>query len=194
MNSIREWISIKMVKSPRFIVLIGVLGANVIFIGVAAFIITCLMPDSAGNGGFGSSIFNTIMMYLGIGGIEMVIDEINEADMFLVLFSIIIVVIGMVFFTYALIGYMSDFIANFIAEADSSARKLRISDHTVILNWNTRAAELIRAVHYASPENNKTVLLGYFRSNGGMILFEGDLSKINISLTVNDKLIVFSNH
>ena len=160
MNSFREWISIKMVKAPRFIVLMGVLGANVVFIGAAAFIITCLMPESAENGGFGSSIFTTIMMYLGIGGIEMVIEEIGEADMLLVLFSIIIVLIGMVFFTYALIGYMSDFIANFIGEADSSSRRLRISDHTVILNWNTRAAELINELLYKNKKEKVVVLLG----------------------------------
>ena len=160
MNSFREWLSIKMVKTPRFIVLLGVLTANVVFIGAAALIISWLTPESMEGGGFGNSIFNTIMMYLGIGGIDTVIEDISQADMFLVLFCIFIVLIGLVFFTYALIGYMSEIISNFIGEADSSSRKLRISNHTVILNWNTRAAELLNELLYKNTREKVVVLVG----------------------------------
>ena len=159
MNSIREWISIKMVKSPRFIVLMGVLAANVVFIGAAAFIISWLTPELSDNGGFGHSVFNTVMMYLGIGGIETVIEDASEADMFLLLSSIVIVIIGLVFFTYALIGYMSEFISNLIGEADSSSRKLHISDHTVILNWNSRAAELVNELLYKDRKEKLVILV-----------------------------------
>ena len=190
MNSFREWISIKMVKAPRFIVLMGVLAANAVFIGAAAFIITWLTPESSENGSFGSSIFNTIMMYLGIGGIEMVIDEISEADMFLVLFSIIIVIIGMVFFTYALIGYMSDFISNFIGEADSSSRKLRISEHTVILNWNTRAAELINELLYKNKREKVVILMGGSKEDALRDIGERLSDTLENERDVKDKLTV----
>ena len=159
MESIREWISIKIVKSPRFIVLLGVLAANVVFIGAAAFLISWLTPESSENGGFGHSIFNTIIMYLGIGGIDTVVEDISQSDMLLVLFSIIIVLIGMVFFTYVLIGYMSEIISNFIGEADSNSRKLRISNHTVILNWNNRAAELINELLYKNKREKVVILV-----------------------------------
>ena len=56
------------------------------------------------------------------------------------------------------------------------------------------AAELIRAVYHASPEGNKSVLLGYFRSNGEMVLFTGDQSNIGVALFGDEKLILFSNH
>jgi len=36
--------------------------------------------------------------------------------------------------------------------------------------------------------------LGYFRPDGKMTLFKGDQSKIKVSLTNEDKLILFSNH
>ena len=158
MKRIREWISIRIVKSPRSIVLLGVLIANIAFIGAAAFIISWLTPPSLENSGFGNSIFNTIIMYLGIGGIDTVIDDISQADMLLVLSSIIIVMIGLVFFTYALIGYMSDFISNFIGNADSGSKKLHIWNHTVILNWNSRAVEIINDLLYKNTKEKIVIL------------------------------------
>ena len=160
MKKIREWVSIKVVKSPRSIVLLGVLIANVAFIGAAALILSWLTPPELEGGGFGNSIFNTIIMYLGIGGIDTVIVDIGQADMLLVLFSIVIVIIGLVFFTYALIGYMSDFISDFIGNADSSSKLLRISDHTVILNWNSRAVEIINDLLYKDTKEKIVILAG----------------------------------
>jgi hypothetical protein len=58
----------------------------------------------------------------------------------------------------------------------------------------TTAAELIRAVYAAGPENNKTVVLGYVDAAGEMHLFSGDQTQIPVALTHRDKLIVFSNH
>ena len=160
MKKFREWISIRIVKSPRSIVLLSVLIANIVFIGVAAFTISCLSPSSAQNGGFGKSVFNTIIMYLGIGGIDTVVENVSQANVLLVLASIIIIVIGLVFFTYALIGYISEFISNFIVNADSGSKKLRISNHTVILNWNSRAVEIINDLLYKGTKEKVVVLAG----------------------------------
>ena len=158
MKKIREWLSIKVVKSPRSIVLLGVLVANTAFIGVAALVLSWLSPQTIEGSSFADSMFNTIIMYLGIGGIDTVIEDISQADMLLVLSCIIIVIIGLVFFTYVLIGYMSEFISNFIENADSSSKKLYISNHTIILNWNTRAVEIINDLLY-KEEKEKIVVL-----------------------------------
>jgi hypothetical protein len=63
------------------------------------------------------------------------------------------------------------------------------------------AAELIRAVYEASADpslsyeqKTYTVVLGYVKKNGGMVLFSGDQSKIKVKLEATDKLIVFANH
>ena len=97
-------------------------------------------------------------MYLGIGGIDTVIEDISQTDALLVFSSIVIVLIGLVFFTYALIGYMSELISNFIGNADSGSRKLHISNHTVILNWNTRAVEIINDLLYKNTKEKVVVL------------------------------------
>jgi len=158
MNKIREWISIKTVKSPRLMVLLGVLAANVVFIVVAAFVILQLSPPSLEGSGFWNSVLQTVIMYLDIGGIETVVEDVSQAGILLVLSSVIIILIGLVFFTYALIGYMSDLISSFIENADSSSRRLRISGHIVILNWNTRAAEIINDLLYKNTREKIIVL------------------------------------
>ena len=56
------------------------------------------------------------------------------------------------------------------------------------------AAQLIRAIYDASPEENKVILLGYARLDGEMVLFTGDQNDIQVTLTDKDKLIVFCNH
>ena len=159
MKKLREWISIKTVKAPRLIVLLFVLAANIVFILATAFIISRLIPESMEESGFLESLFNTLMMYLGIGGIEMVIEEISGAGIALVLTCVVTIVIGMVVFMYSLIGYMSEVISSFIADADSSARKLRISGHIVILNWNSRAAEIINELLYKGTREKVVVLV-----------------------------------
>ena len=56
------------------------------------------------------------------------------------------------------------------------------------------AADLIRAVWNDSPDDNKSLLLGYFCHEGKMTLFTGDQRNINLNLTDKHKLILFSNH
>ena len=158
MKKIREWVSVKTVTSPRLIVLLFVLVANVAFIGAAATVIFWLSPSFPEEGGFWTSMFNTIIMYLGIGGIDMVIEDISQVNMLLVLSCIVIILIGLVFFTYALIGYMSDFISNFIGDANSGSRRLHISGHIVILNWNSRAAEIINDLLYRNTKEKIVIL------------------------------------
>ena len=59
----------------------------------------------------------------------------------------------------------------------------------------TTADALVRALYEASPENNRSILLGYVqKGTGKTTLFAGDLTKIPVKLSAKDKLIIFSNH
>ena len=165
MKRIREWISVKVVKSPRLIVLLCVLIANAAFIVVSAFFIALFSESSIENGGYWNAILNTVIMYLDIGGIETVVEDISQADARLVLSCVVIIFIGLIFFTFALIGYMSEFISNFIGNADSSTKKLHISDHTVLLNWNTRAIEIINDLLYKNTKERIVILAGNNRDD-----------------------------
>jgi len=41
---------------------------------------------------------------------------------------------------------------------------------------------------------HESVVLGYVKSTGGLVLFSGNQKKINVSLEPKDKLIIFSDH
>jgi hypothetical protein len=56
------------------------------------------------------------------------------------------------------------------------------------------AGELIRSVYKASPSDNKMIVIGYARPGEDLVLFAGDQYAIEVELTGEDKLIVFSNH
>ena len=63
------------------------------------------------------------------------------------------------------------------------------------------AAELIRAVYNATSDPSLShdqrtfsLVLGYVKKNGKMLLFGGDQSKIHLKLEATDKLIIFANH
>jgi len=160
MNRIREWVSVKIVKTPGKMVLLGILAANLAIIGLSGFVISSLAPPSLENSGFWGSVYHTTTMVLGVGGVENLIEDIGDANVFYVLCCIAAIIIGMIVFTGAIIGYMTDFISGFIEDADSSARKLHISDHIVILNWNNRAAEIVNELLYKGTKEKVVVLAG----------------------------------
>ena len=63
------------------------------------------------------------------------------------------------------------------------------------------AEELIRAVFDASidesvpkEKRNPTLVLGYVKHGGEIVLFSGDQSQIEVELDSRDKILVFSNH
>lgn len=56
------------------------------------------------------------------------------------------------------------------------------------------AAELIRSIYDATPEDDKAIVIGYVSPGGKKVLFTGNQNDIRVQLTDRDKLIVFSNH
>ena len=56
------------------------------------------------------------------------------------------------------------------------------------------AAQLIRAVYDAAPDDNKVIVLGYVSPGARMVLFDGWQDETRVELTRRDKLIVFTKH
>ncbi|MBR1780893.1 MAG: hypothetical protein IJ751_05760, partial [Oscillospiraceae bacterium] len=71
----------------------------------------------------------------------------------------LIELVGMITFTGSVIGYITNGISSFIANANSSGRALRISDHTVVLNWNSRASEIINDLLYSEHRERIVILV-----------------------------------
>lgn len=158
MSRIKEWISIKLAKSPRSVVLGGILLFNIVFLVASAFLISALSLKGTENMGFFQSAYYTITMVLDAGCIEAVVGDIGTSGVAMAVACLVIVFIGMITFTGAVIGYVTNWISSFIENANTGSRKLHIKNHTVILNWNTRASEIINDLLY-NEHKEKVIIL-----------------------------------
>lgn len=164
MKKIREWFNIQLIKKPGMVVLLGILVFNVIFLMVSALIISSLSLTGTEKMGFLEAAFCTITMILDAGCIQFVITDIGKAGVAIVLICLSIVLIGMISFTGAVIGYITNWISNFIENATSGDRKLKLTNHSVILNWNSRASEIVNDLLYCETKQKVVVLVNSRRA------------------------------
>ena len=154
LNFLHEWESFRFSRKPHSMMLLLILIVNVILVLLAAWVISALvllaawvisavaMPNS-GNTGFFTAVYNTFTMILDAGCIESVITDPAGANIFLIIFCLVVIVVCMITFTGALIGYATNVVSNLIENANANSIKLRISGHVAVLGWNTRASEII---------------------------------------------------
>ena len=157
MKKLKEFFSIIMAKKPSQLVLLVIILLNLVFFTVAALVISMVSP-LRNEMGFWESLYRTITMVLDAGCIDNVVYDPTEAQITTILICLFVVLVGMVMFTGAVIGYLTNFISSFIESASSGERRLSISEHTVILNWNNRASEILNELLF-SDEPEKVVVL-----------------------------------
>ncbi len=143
LDILHEWESITFSQKPRRMMLILIGIVNIILLLISAWIISAFAMPGNEKMGFFPAVYNTLTMILDAGCIESIIADPGSANLFLIIFCLVLIVISMITFTGALIGYVSDFISNKIETANTNSRQLRISDHVVILGWNSRASEIV---------------------------------------------------
>ena len=133
-RKIKEWISIQLVKNPGRMVLVSILLFNVLFFLISAGVISALSLQGTEHMGFIEAAICTITMILDAGCIQFVIEDIGNAGVVISLTCLTIIIVGMISFTGAVIGYITNYISHFIEAANSGKRALHLSGHTVILN------------------------------------------------------------
>ncbi len=159
MKKIREYINIQLVKNPGRMVVIAIFLFNVIFFLTSAFVISNFAVTGTEKMGFFEAAYCTIAMILDAGCIDMVVSDIGTTGVATVIICLCVVLIGMITFTGAVIGYLTNYISGFIESANAGSRKLKIYDHSVILNWNTRASEIINDLLYCESKQKVVVLV-----------------------------------
>lgn len=157
MKKIKEWVSVRIAKSPGPVVLAGIILANIVLFLIAATVIYYNAPSDLEAKSFGACVFYTISMILDAGCIQYVVHDMGKVDAGLVVFCLVTVILGMIVFTGAVIGYISNWISEFIDKANSGNSRLSLSDHIVILNWNTRASEIINDFLY--KQTKETIIV-----------------------------------
>ena len=156
----REWFSIRLAKNPGQIVLLSILLFNIVFIFLSAFIISRMTLSGTEGLGFFESAFYTISMILDAGCISYVVEDIGPGNYAIAIVCLMIVLIGMISFTGAVIGYITNYISGFIEDSNAGNHKLIMSGHFVILNWNSRALEIVNDLLYSDTVNKVVVLVG----------------------------------
>lgn len=158
-KKLKQWFSIQVVKNPRNMVLGAILLFNVIFVVLSALIISALSLDGTENMSFLEAAFCTITMILDAGCISYVIADIGHSGVIITIVCLIVVFTGMISFTGAVIGYVTNYISSFIENANSGKRKLHLSNHFVLINWNSRASEIVNDMLYSETEQKVVVLV-----------------------------------
>ena len=157
-KKLREYVSVFTVKKPSLTILVGIFILNLVLFGLAASLISWLAPGSLAEAGFWPSVFYTISMILDAGCVSYVITDIGETSVALIIVCLITVLIGMITFTGAVVGYVTNYISGFIENSKSGNRALKVSGHTVILNWNTRAPEIVNDLRYTGKREVVVIL------------------------------------
>lgn len=173
-HKLYEWFSIQRAKNPGTIVLGTILIFNLILFLAAAFVISSFSLSGTERMGFIEAAFCTVAMILDAGCIQFVISDIGEASVAATIVCLIIILIGMISFTGAVIGYVTNYISKFIENANANTKKLRLTGHVVILNWNTRASEIINDLMYSDTREKVVVL--------------SDSKRTGIELEINERL------
>ncbi len=158
-NRYREWLSIMIAKNPSRVILMVVMLFNILFMLISALIISRLAPISVSDKGFAASVFYTISMILDAGCISYVVEDVGEAGVVLIVICLVIIMLGMIGFTGGIIGYITNVISEFIENANAGDTALKISGHTVILNWNNRASEIINELIFREQREKVIVLV-----------------------------------
>ena len=157
----KEWWSLAREKSPSKLVLIAILIINVVFFFVASAIISLISTHKGtGDLNFIESAYQTVMLVLDTGSIEGAISAVGYPGAIVTILCLIITIFGMIVFTGAIIGYVTNYISSYIDNASSGKHKLDISDHIVILNWNGRSAEIINDHLYSEKKEKIVVIVG----------------------------------
>lgn len=164
MRKIKEWLNIQLVKNPGRMVLAAILLFNVLLFLISAVVISSFSLGGTEDMSFLEAAFCTITMILDPGCIQFVIADIGAAGVGASVTCLAIVLIGMISFTGAVIGYITNYISAFVDNANAGSRHLKISDHTVILNWNSRASEIINDLLYCETKQKVVVLVGSRKS------------------------------
>ncbi|WP_407385776.1 hypothetical protein [Ruminococcus sp.] len=159
MMKFREWISIQVAKHPKRVVLVLIILFNILFISVSAALISSLSLHGTEKMNFFHAAYYTVTMILDAGCIEAVIKDIGTTGVALTLTCLAVIIIGMITFTGAVIGYLTNILNDFIEKASAGNTPLYLSNHTVILNWNARAPEIVNDLLYSDHKETVVALV-----------------------------------
>lgn len=159
---LRQWFCIVRAKKPERIVLYVICMFNLFVVLVTTVIMLWIQHNRGSEANFFRQIYNTALMIIGAGDMNDVVDRSGVWDVHTIAASIlylVLIIVTLVSFTGALIGYLSNKISRFVERSNAGVHALDLSEHTVILNWNCRAAEIINNMLFKQKRERIIVMV-----------------------------------
>ena len=151
MKKFKQWISIQKDKNAR-----GLLLGSIIVFNVCLWLFSSLLAYAIAPGTYGD-----VATALWESGITWMLEPgfyDPSVAVSIRIISIVVIILSMITFTGGIIGYVASLFASILESSKQGKGQMFIYDHILILNWNTKALELIADYRY-DDETTTIVIL-----------------------------------
>ncbi len=155
LDKIKQQISILRNKKITILLLLYIFLINFFILiigGIASYLL---------SGGYYSHIFEAIWDCF-----KCIIEPgflVETANYWVKYLSALMIIIGMIMFTGATVGYITNIFNNIIDKARSNQGKLFLKDHIIILNWNIHALDIITE-YFINDRKDHVIVLSHLPS------------------------------
>ncbi|TVP94253.1 MAG: DUF423 domain-containing protein [Acholeplasmatales bacterium] len=153
LRNARAMISIQTHKRPRIFVIATMVFINIAVLLVAAFIAQLIAPQ-AFDSYFHALTSGSIVWLLTPNSILAI-----QGNPQLVVLATIVFIVGLVLFSGTIIALTTNAIKDYFQSRETGSGRIRLENHIVILNWNSKVPELVAdLVHVKSKHVNLMIL------------------------------------
>ncbi len=157
MEKIKQNWSILVNKHTNLFIVLTIIIINILLIILSGIILNALFPT------YFEDIYNAFFICF-----QMVIDPgflPVDGGTVLTLVAVFVVIFGMIIFAGGIIGYAANLIGTYMEAVKTGNKKLYLSNHLLIINWNSRAVEIIAEEMYKGNSNNILVFVSQNRDS-----------------------------
>lgn len=156
MEKFKRWLSTKAYKKIKTFIFFFIVLFNIFIVFIGGLLIHATAPDSFESVGAGMwQIFTDV---LDPGFLSSSSATTSGGTTFTKTVEVVVILVCMVTFTGAIIGYISNLITSIIENSVSGPKRMYLKDHILILNWNNRAAGIISEYLYTEICEDVVVL------------------------------------
>ncbi len=156
MKNLKKWLSTKAYRHVKVFLFVFIVFFNIFVVLIGGIAIHCAAPQSYPTVGTGMwQIFTDI---LDPGFLGSIANGDRGGTAFTVCVEVFVILVCMVTFTGAIIGYIANMITSILENAVAGPKQMYLKNHILILNWNNRAAGILAEYLYTEICEDVVVL------------------------------------
>lgn len=181
---IKAGLTLKTYQKPLIVTLLTLFAINVIVLLIGTFIAMAIDESC-----FGKSFYHGSVVEAFIGSVKWMLSPhsltamtVHEHWQMLIL-AAIMCVIGMVLFSGAIIATVTNALRTYIDRKSHAKGKILVSDHFVILNWNSKVPDMVYNLMLKGYRENIVIV-----SNRNKEYVESEIKSLFVSRNVSEKI------